>query len=79
MKARATRFAEAFIASLGIMAFGWVSIPVVGHMAGVQITAHQGAVMSAWFFVLRFAWLYALRELFSKVEHATRSTHHSGN
>ncbi len=57
---------EAFVASLGIMLFGWLSIPVVGHLAGVQITTHQGVVMSAWFFVLRLAWLYALRHVFER-------------
>ena len=67
------KFLEALIASLGIMLFGWLSIPVVGHFAGVQITAQQGIVMSAWFFVLRLAWLYALRIFFSK-RHETRTT-----
>lgn len=55
---------EPLIASLGIMAFGWISIPFVGHFAGVHISVQQGAAMSACFFVLRFAWLYALRVYF---------------
>lgn len=55
------KFIEALVASLGIAAFGWLSIPVVGHLAGVQISGTQGITMSAYFFVLRLAWLYALR------------------
>ena len=60
------RFTEALVASLGIMAFGWLSIPVVGHLAGVHISSTQGITMGAYFFVLRLAWLYALRVYFSK-------------
>ncbi len=59
------RFAESLIGSLGIMVFGWVSIPLVGYMAGVSITGSQGVKMSAYFFVLRLAWLYGLRLYFS--------------
>ena len=73
MKARAKRLLEACIGSLGIMAFSWVSIPAVGYMAGVAITTHQGAVMGAWFFFLRVVWLYVLREIFAKVDHASGS------
>ena len=69
------RFAEALVASLGIMVMGWVSIPLVGHISGVEITVGQGVVMSAWFFVFRLVWLYALRLLFAKVDrHVARST-----
>lgn len=60
------RFAEALIASLGIMCFGWLSVPVVGYLAGVTITAQQGIIMSFYFFVLRLCWLYALRLYFSR-------------
>ena len=65
------RFVEALVASLGIMVMGWVSIPVVGHISGVHITVQQGVTMSAWFFVFRLAWLYLLRRLFSKDDHAS--------
>jgi hypothetical protein len=53
------------------MVMGWVSIPVVGHISGVHITVQQGVTMSAWFFVFRLAWLYLLRRLFSKDNHAS--------
>ena len=57
---------EAFIGSLGILLFGMLSIPVVGHLFGVQISMEQGFYMGATFFVLRFAWLYLLRKLFHR-------------
>lgn len=69
------KFTEALVASLGIMLMGWVSIPLVGHMSGVDITINQGVVMSAWFFVFRLVWLYALRLIFARADrHAARST-----
>ena len=61
------KFLEALIGSTGIMLFGWLSIPIVGHLAGVEITTNQGVTMSAYFFVLRLLWLYALRRVFTRV------------
>ena len=60
------KFLEALIGSLGIMAFGWLSIPVVGHFAGVAITGYQAIAMSTYFFVFRLTWLYCLRLYFAK-------------
>lgn len=59
---------EALIASLGIVLFGFISIPYIGGIYGVQITDLQGAQMSATFFVMHFVWLYALRKLFHRYE-----------
>lgn len=55
------KFTEALIASLGIMAFGWVSIPLAAWAVGVTVTVKQGAEMGLIFFALRLVWLYALR------------------
>ena len=60
------RFLEALIASLGIMLFGWLSIPIVGSLAGVGITVQQGIVMSVYFFGIRLVWLYLLRLVFTR-------------
>jgi hypothetical protein len=58
---------ESFIASLGIAAVGWLSIPLVGYAAGVYITAPQAAKMSGIFFVMRFVWLFLLRTMFERL------------
>ena len=65
------RFVEAMVASLGIMCFGWLSIPVVGGISGVAITGVEGFKMSAYFFVLRVVWLYMVRLYFSRRENET--------
>lgn len=56
---------ESFIGSLGILVAGFLTIPIVGKLAGVEMTATQGVEMSAFFFIGRFVWLYALRVFFS--------------
>lgn len=60
------RFTEALIGSLGIMCFGWLSIPVAASMVGASVTVGQGFQMGLIFFAMRLAWLYALRCAFDR-------------
>lgn len=62
------KFIEAFLGSLGIMLVGWWVIPAVGQAADVAITPQQAIHMSGQFFVLRLAYLYFLRLVFSRSE-----------
>lgn len=57
---------ESLIGSFGIVLFGFISIPHIGGIYGVEITDLQGAQMSATFFVMRFGWLYFLRKVFDR-------------
>lgn len=59
---------EAFIGSFGILVSGILTIPLAGGLVGVDVTMQQGAIMSALFFVGRFAWLYLVRVIFSKIK-----------
>jgi hypothetical protein len=56
---------EAFLGSFGIFLFGLVSIPVVLRLHGVRVTIRQNVFIGLTFFILRFFWLYFLREVFS--------------
>lgn len=58
---------EAFVASLGILVAGFVTIPLAAWAVGAHVTTAQGAGMGALFFVARFAWLWLLRCYFERV------------
>jgi len=57
---------EAFIGSLGILVFGFLSIPLAAKWMGASITLDQGMGMSFIFFVSRFLWLLCLRAFFAE-------------
>jgi hypothetical protein len=61
---------EPFIGSLGILVFGFISIPIVGHLSGAEIDLVSAVKMSFIFFIGRFIWLYILRQIFSKNRYA---------
>lgn len=61
------RFLEALLGSIGIMAVGFLTIPLAGHIAGVDISMAQASKMSAAFFLGRLLWLWALRCNFDSV------------
>ena len=56
---------EAFVASSGILIFGFISIPIAAHLVGVEINEAQGAKMSFIFFALRILWLLCVRAAFA--------------
>jgi len=56
---------ESFIGSLGILVFGFLSIPLAAKWMGASITLDQGIGMSFIFFVSRFLWLLCLRSFFA--------------
>jgi hypothetical protein len=58
---------EAFIANLGITLAGLITIPLAGWLAGVSISTNQNLGMNAFFFVLRFFWLFGVRTYFERV------------
>ena len=55
---------EPFIGSLGILIAGIITIPLAGSASGVDVNSYQALQMSFIFFVLRFFWLYILRNYF---------------
>lgn len=57
---------EPILGSLGILIAGFATIPLVGKLAGADISMSQGLVMGLVFFILRFFWLLVLRLTFSK-------------
>lgn len=57
---------EAFVASLGILLAGFVTLPLAAWLVGAHLTAGQGAGMGAILFVLRFLWLWGVRAAFHR-------------
>ena len=57
---------ESFINSFSILLFGFVSIPIVAYMNGVDVNFRQGAIMSIMFFSLRFFWNLFIRIYFNR-------------
>ena len=58
--------AEALVGSLGILLFGFVSLPVLAWLVGGSLTAGQGAIVGAILFFLRFLWLWGVRAAFHR-------------
>lgn len=61
---------EAFVASLGILLFGFATVPLAGWAVGVSITPQQGAGMGLLFFAGRFVLLWAVRTAFHRLQRA---------
>lgn len=59
---------EALVASLGILLAGFVTLPLAAWLVGAHLTAGQGAGMGVVLFVLRFAWLWAVRAGFDRLK-----------
>lgn len=59
---------EAFVASAAILMFGFATVPLAGWAVGVVITPQQGAGMGLIFFAGRFALLWAVRSVFSRLQ-----------
>jgi hypothetical protein len=57
---------EPLLGSGGILLAGFFTIPLAAYLTGASVTFAQGFEMSVMFFVARFAWLLALRFLFSR-------------
>lgn len=58
---------EAFVASAAILLFGFATIPLAGWAVGLTVSMQQGAGMSLIFFAGRFALLWAVRSVFSRL------------
>ncbi len=56
---------EAFVASFGILIFGFISIPIAASIVGVSMSEAQGAKMSFLFFAMRIVWLLCVRATFA--------------
>jgi hypothetical protein len=57
---------EAMVGSLGILLFGFLSLPALAWLVGGSLTTGHGAVIGVILFVLRFLWLWAVRTAFSR-------------
>lgn len=64
---------ESVIGSLGILIFGFITIPFAASVSGAQVSQVAAIKMSLLFFVGRIIWLYILRLSFDK---ATRCKYH---
>ena len=53
--------AESLVASLSILLFGFITLPLAVSVVGVTMTARQGAIVGVILFFARWALLYVIR------------------